>query len=728
MAAHPAPLTPHGAPASLVELLRWRAAVQPGEPALHFLSDGTTEKARLTYAELDQQARAFGGWLQAQGLAGQRVLLLFPPGLEFVTAFFGCLYAGAVAVPSYPPRQNRTFDRLQGLIADAQVAGVLCPASIWSMLERLLAPAPGRDAPPLRWLDPAALPDGAADGWRDPKAWAGTVAFLQYTSGSTGQPKGVVLTHGNQLHNLALIADAFQHTPESRGAFWLPLYHDMGLIGGVLQPLYVGRPSLLMSPVTFFTRPFSWLQAISHFRATTSGGPNFAYDLCVRKVTAEQKQQLDLSCWELAFTGAEPIRAETLDRFAEAFAPCGFRRSAFYSCYGLAEATLMVSAGRKGVEPARLTVRKADLEQNRVVPAGPNDLAVDAAGRPVVQTIVGCGVPRPGLTAHVVSPESLTRCEPDQVGEVWVAGPSVARGYWNRPQETRETFGAKLADAGAGPFLRTGDLGFEHDGELFICGRLKDLIIIRGRNCYPQDIEWTVDRAHPGLRLGAGAAFSVEIDDEERLVVVQEAEHRLQDAEPVLWAVRQAVAEQHEIQVYAVVLIKPGSLPKSSSGKVQRRATRSAFLQGKLDVLAEWRHAGPDDEPVSGLTREALLAAPAAQRPALLEAYLRRQLAQALRVDPAQIEPTKPLTTLGLDSLTTVELKNGIEASLGVSVPISSLLQGPSVIQLAQQIADRLTSRTVPADDEQLRELMQKLDQMSDSEVRAILDGERQWN
>ncbi|HEY1375409.1 MAG TPA: fatty acyl-AMP ligase, partial [Gemmataceae bacterium] len=551
--------------ATFVDLLRRRALEGPGDAAYTFLADGEAERGAVTYGELDRQARALAATMQSYGLTGERALLLFPPGLEYVTALFGCLYAGVVAVPAYPPRRNRSVERFHTLLADARVAAVLTAPSVGPAVERLAEQVPG--LPRVPRLITGRVAGAAADAWREPSLSDETLALLQYTSGSTAAPRGVMLTHRNLLHNCHWIRQRFQHSPDSRGVIWLPPYHDMGLIGGILEALYLGAHCYLMSPVTVFSSPFAWLQAISRFRATTSGGPNFAYDLCVRKVTPEQRAALDLSCWKVAFSGAEPVRAETMDRFAAAFGPCGFRKDAFYPCYGLAEATLLVAGGRANTPPRTLVVRRAELEQNRVHPSHPGEAGC--------VTVVGCGQTLDDQDLAVVHPERSTRCPPGEIGEVWVAGPSVAKGYWGRPEESRQTFGARLADTGEGPYLRTGDLGFLQDGELYITGRLKDLIILRGRNLYPQDIEQTAEASHTALQPGAVAAFAVDEDGQERLVIAAEVIPRRQpELAAVADAVRRAVADEHEADLHAFVLLRPGGLPKTSSGKVRRRACR----------------------------------------------------------------------------------------------------------------------------------------------------------
>ena len=566
-------------PATLVDLLGWRASYQPEQRAYTFLRDGNVEEGSVNYGELDRQARVVATQLQALGVAsGERVLLSYPPGLEYVAAFLGCLYAGVIAVPTYPPRLNRPISRLRTIAADSKATAALTTTRILSNLERRLVHAPEMRS--LLWLATDDNKEPAGE-WRYPEIGSETLAFLQYTSGSTAAPKGVMVTHGNLLHNLAMIYRGLGYTSNSHMVSWLPPYHDMGLIGGILQPLYGGFPATLMSPVSFLQRPLGWLQAISRLGADTGGGPDFAYDLCSRKITAEEKATLDLSSWTVAFNGAEPIRQETLERFAATFASCGFRWEAFYPTYGLAESTLIVSGGSNTAPPEILSVNGAGLERDQVV--------VASGGYKGSQTLIGCGQILADQKVTVVDPESQIELPPNRVGELWISGPSVAQGYWNRPEETKHAFRAYLADTGEGPFLRTGDLGFLRNGEVFVTGRLKDLIIVRGRNHYPQDIEHTVEQSHVALRPGGCAAFSVETGEGEQLVIVQELERRGArglDVDEVAASVRQAVAEHHELRVYAVVLIKAGSIPRTSSGKTKRQATRAAYLDGTLEALA----------------------------------------------------------------------------------------------------------------------------------------------
>ncbi len=566
---------------TLIDLLQKRAEEHPNKLAYQFIRDSDEDIVTITYGELDRRARAIAAWLDSFGALGERVLLLYPPGLDYIASFFGCLYAGVTAVPAYPPRLNRPVPRIQSIVADARASFALTTSVIHENIERRFEHAP--DLGRLSWLNTEQVPAGIEADWRHPNVSSDTLAFLQYTSGSTSEPKGVMLSHGNLLHNLKAIQHGFQIDENDSGAFWLPSYHDMGLIGGILEPLYIRCPSTLMSPVSFLQRPFRWLDAISRYKGTTSGAPNFAYDLCVEKITPEQIETLDLSSWTLAFCGAEPIRPETLERFARTFAGSGFRKDAFYPCFGMAESTLIVSGGEGPSELRTFTVDRKSLESDRVVPA--------TADNTNALTMVNCGKPMIDQTIVIVNPNTLERCAPDQVGEIWVSGPSVAQGYWGLEEETKSHFQAHITKTDEGPFLRTGDLGFMKDGELFITGRLKDLIIIHGSNHYPQDIELTVKSSHIALQPGAGAAFSVTDAGKEKLVIVQEVtrQGRQADINEVTSVIRQVVAEKHDLQVFAIVLVKPMNIPKTSSGKIQRRATKTAFLNGELDVVGEWR-------------------------------------------------------------------------------------------------------------------------------------------
>ncbi len=564
--------------ATLVDLLRLRAQHEPAKVTHRFLREGGGDGGSRTAAEADRRARAVAALLQTSGVGpGERVLLLYPQGLDYVTAFFGCLYAGTVPIPVYALRMNRPMPRLEAIVADARAAAALTSATLLEQARPHLPQTPTLHA--LQWLAGDAVPPGIEDAWKPPGVGPDDLALLQYTSGSTAAPKGVMLTHANVMHNMAMARRGFACGPGTRGVCWLPPHHDMGFMAGVVMPIYAGFPVNLLSPLEFLQRPVRWLEAISQARATHTGAPNFAYDLCARKVTPEQRARLDLSSLEVAFVGAEPVQAETLRRFAEAFAPCGFRKEAFLPCYGLAEATVFVTGNPPHAAPVVHAADAAALEAKRVASAPADD--------PRARLLVGCGRTGLGGKVLIVDPETWTPCPAGRVGEVWVSGGQVGKGYWNRPAETEQTFGARLAGTGEGPFLRTGDLGYLHGEQLFITGRLKDLLIIRGKNHYPQDIEQTVEQSHPVLRPTCGAAFAVDVGGEERLVVVQEMERhgRAVDRDEVVRAIRRAVAEHHDLQVHAVVLLRPASIPKTSSGKIQRHACRAGYLDGSL---REW--------------------------------------------------------------------------------------------------------------------------------------------
>ncbi len=653
---------------SLIQLLQARAGSQPDKNAYTFLLDGETEEVSLTYGELDQRARAIAARLQSLGAKDQPVLLLYPPGLEYIAAFFGSLYAGAVAVPVYPPTSRRSIPRLWSIIKDARPRVVLATAQILSNLAQT-------DLRSLQWVSTDTLDVSEATQWQPEKLTGDSLAFIQYTSGSTATPKGVVLTHDNLLQNQRLIQTAFGQSEESIILGWLPLYHDMGLIGNVLQSMYCGARCVLMSPLSFLQRPARWLHAITRYQATTSGGPNFAYDLCVRKIGAEEREKLDLRSWTVAFNGAEPIRHGTIDRFVTAFEPAGFRREAFFPCYGLAEATLFVTGGLKTAPPVIANVKRTALEVNQVVLS---DNEGDAT------SLVGSGRSWLDQEILIVDPSSLRECRPGSIGEIWVAGPHVAQGYWGRPEESAATFKAYVD--GKGPYLRTGDLGFLDQGELFVTGRLKDLIIIRGRNYFPHDIELTVEQSYRSLRPGGGAAFSVDVAGEERLVVAQEIDRNHEsDLMPVIGAIRQAVSEEHELQVYAIALLKPGSLPKTSSGKIQRHACKAKFVNDELAPLAAWRVESADATDQRAIGADTI------------EEWLIDALSARIGVPASEITSERPISYYGVDSLMAVDLTHLIETSFDVSLSVADVLQSSSVAQLAAHISNQAPdSRVAP--------------------------------
>ena len=563
--------------ASLVDVLRYRAAEQSGNTGYIFLPDRSGERTELTYAGLYDRAQAVALRLAERGKRGDRAALLFPPGLDFVVAFFGCLLAGIIAVPMIIPRRDSTRDVSAAILADcAPRFAVTCHDLIAGARPDL---AQRLSSAGVEWLFAdctRARPDTAL-----PAVEGTDIAFLQYTSGSTAAPKGVIVNHDNLMHNLEMIRIAFGNTQRSTNVSWVPHYHDMGLILGILQPLYLGALGVLMAPVSFMQRPLSWLKAIHDYRAEIAGGPNFAFDLCVRRHRREQMQGIDLSCWKLAYNGAEPVRAETLERFYSTFSPYGFAANSAHPAYGMAEATLLVSSGERGSGPVTATISREALQQHRAVSATRSEDA---------HRVVGCGRALTGERLAIVDPESQRRLAPYFIGVVWVAGPNVAHGFWGNPEATNTVFRAVIDGEDVGYWLRTGDLGFLDDGgELYITGRIKDLIIIRGINHYPQDIENTVQDCDPVLRRHCGAAFAVpDQNNEEQLVVVQELErvHRHRVAIPELIAtIREAITREHDIAPREIVLIRTGTLPQTTSGKIQRHLARHLFLTGSLAAV-----------------------------------------------------------------------------------------------------------------------------------------------
>ncbi len=710
---------------TLVDLLRWRAKTKPDQRAYTYLKDDK-KTINMTYGELDARARALAAMLQRKGLEGHRALLLYPPGLDYIVGFFGCLYANVIAVPAYPPdpnRLNRSLPRLQAIVNDSKTTIALTTDSILYMIRMMRlgnrlgntlgrmpflrkfrttmryfgsskgAVAESRALGDLEWISSDSIPNSLSQEWNNPEVTQENIAFLQYTSGSTGNPKGVILTHHNLLSNSQIIYELMDYKDQdSEGVFWIPIYHDMGLIGAVLQPLYGEVPSTLMSPIAFLQRPLRWLDAINNIekhKIVGTAAPNFAYELCIKKAQAapERIEHLDLSNWQVALSGAEPIRAQTMERFTEIFGKYGFKKEAFFPAYGLAEATLLVTGSRRGEGPRYLHVDKHALKKNKILETPPEDENA--------QTIVSCGYNHPMQRVAIVNPETFEECKPGEIGEIWVKGPSVSRGYYGREKETAETFHNFIAGTNEGPFLRTGDLGFMKDEHLYVTGRLKDLIIIRGTNHYPQDIELTVESAHPMVRQGCSAAFTVEENGQEELVVVAEVrQSKNADFGEVIDAIRQAITANHDLQALAVVLIKARTINKTSSGKIQRRATKEDFLNDNLQVVAEWRaHRGEikqtaETEPASAGDETFVRPVKGKDEQVIaIENFLISQIAEAINVPKEQVDIRKPFISFGMDSAQAVGLAGDLEDFLGRTLPPTLIWDYPTIEELARYLA-----------------------------------------
>ncbi|NYI04012.1 beta-ketoacyl synthase N-terminal-like domain-containing protein [Allostreptomyces psammosilenae] len=696
---------------TLVEVLRHRAEHHPDGIAYRFLTfSGTREPqvSPITYRELDAWARAVAVTLRSAADPGDRALMLCPPGLEYVAYFYGSLYAGLIPVPAYPPGTAKHAGRVEA-IAKASDARIVLVGEGTEVIggpssDGGEAAAAGLSAlARARWLPTESqIVDGREDDWSPPAISDDTVAFLQYTSGSTSTPKGVMVTHGNLIANARAQAHSFNLDDTSEGVSWLPPYHDMGLIGGIICPMNARFTMNLMAPVSFVREPAVWLEAITRYRATVSPGPNFAYQMCVERVSEEVKDQLDLSNWVSALNGAEPVQPEVLDRFSEAFARCGFKRSSFYPCYGLAEGTLLVSGGHAPGDSKVRYVSKRELEAGLVRP--PDDIrsvqALASSGEITVETEVAI-VDR---DAHTALPEG-------SVGEIWVRGTSVAPGYWRAPEATEETFGAFLA-GGEGPYLRTGDLGVMMDGELFVTGRAKDLMIFRGRNVYPQDVEATCSTSHPGLAAVRTAAFSVEVDGEDSLVIVQEIPRTrvgADEAAAIVAAIRRRVSEEHQLQAHDIVLVPPRKIPTTSSGKVQRSATKALYREGGLPAARITPAATPappaaeaPKAPEAPKSSEERAAAPAAEAPATpaaaprpsgdrsaaaIENQFRILIARQAHLDVSEVDVRQPFTSYGLDSIQAVALAGALTDWLGREVPATLAWDYPSVEEAARALA-----------------------------------------
>jgi natural product biosynthesis luciferase-like monooxygenase protein len=675
---------------TLIDLLARRVAENPDGVAYTFLGESGHPQRELTYSQLERKARAIGALLQNATGDGDRILLVYPAGLDFVAAFLGCLLAGRVAVPVYPPKLNRSALRLELVARDARPSVALTTKQSLDRIQSRQARSPLTES--ARWVATDTIDEQMSNAWRRPDVGRQSVAFLQYTSGSTANPKGVVVTHGNLIHNSRMLADAFGYDRDSLVVSWLPVYHDMGLIGGALQPLYGGFPGVMMSPFSFLRRPAVWLEAITRYGATISGGPNFAYDLCARRVSEEEKSRLDLSTWAVAFNGSEPVQFETMRRFSEAFEGCGFRASSFYPCYGLAEATLIVSGGEAGKPPVVRNLSRAALGRHRV--------SVPAVGESDSRAVVSCGRALADQKVVTIDTDSLEVTPGGTIGEIWVSGESVAQGYWNRPDESKKTFGARPADDGqrafgGRTFMRTGDLGFiDQDGNLFVTGRLKDLIIIRGINHYPQDIELTTECSHQSVRSGAAAAFAIEAEGESRVGIICEIGSREQrghqgvdqgGSAEVIAAIRRAVFEEHELQLSGVSLVRPGAIPRTSSGKIQRSVCAAAFRDGTLQALCEWRAEALDGSAP-------LEPAPRPDSPEEITSWLALRIASRIGCDPAEIAGDQPIAAIGLDSIAAIELVHSIEEQLGASLSVTTLFEATSLEELSAEVFARMNT------------------------------------
>lgn len=704
--------------ATMVELLRWRAARQHGRVAYTFVEDGETKAVDRTYGGLDRRARAVAAWLAQGNARGDRALMMFEEGLEYLDALFGCMYADVLAVPVHPPdprRLQRTLPRLLNIAKDAGVTAVLTTSDIAGAARAAFADV--AELASARWLAVDALDEALADAWADPGIASDDLAYLQYTSGSTALPKGVMVSHRNLVHQLVDFDTGYGHTPDSVLVSWLPATHDLGLVYGRFMPLFVGFRCVFTSPAAFMQKPSRWMGLVSRFRGTHSPSPNFGFEVAARKVSPEELALLDLSCVKVLLNGAEPIRQESEERFVEVYAAAKLPRAAVTHAMGMSEATAKIMTEPVDRSPPRFVhIDGAAYERNEVVvvPRGaPNSRTVASNGTTLYDTVV-----------HAVDPQTHEKLGPDRVGEMWVKGTTVARGYWNNPEATEAVFRARTTD-GDGPFLRTGDLIFRHDGEIYLSGRLKDVIIVRGQNHHPADLEWTVGNAHAALRPNCAAAFGVSDAHGEHVVLVTEVyEDKVRDPEAVLGAVRAALAE-HGLAARSIVLMPARALPKTSSGKIQRTLARKLFLDGDLPALHRWdapEAAVQAPKVAEGLLAR-LLAAQGRRRTALLVDHVRSVAAGLLGLDPADVDADRPVQELGLDSVTAVDMVERVGKDLGLELQGTLLFDHPTIEALCRHLLeDRLqAAATVVGPARPRAPDPSGVAAMSDAEVEAAL-------
>ncbi len=675
-------LHPYSPPEStLVERLRYWCSAQADRVVYQFLEDGVTISNAITYRQLDERARACAVKLISMGMKGQRALLMYPTGVDFIVAFFGCQYAGVTAVPAYPPRRNRNMGRINTIAVDAKTSIALTTQEVIDRRELMTI-----DCGHLsnqEWLATEKIPIELAGDWRDSNVQPDDLAIIQYTSGSTGSPKGVMLSQRNIMANCKYTSSGFQNTEADCGVFWLPFYHDMGLIGGVLSSFYIGTTSSYLSPAHFLARPIRWLRAISDNKAVISGGPNFAYAHCCEKITEEQCEGLDLSTWRLAFNGAEPIRADILERFSRKFEPYGFKHTAHYPCYGMAETTLIVTGGNPDLPPVIKHFDSQDLVQHLVTPVDPS--AENA------KAMVGSGALLLDEEVVIADPDKKIALPDNKIGEIWVRSQSVGHGYWEKPEETERTFRAELAEKPGVHYLRTGDLGFMHDDELFVTGRLKDMIIVRGVNRYPQDIEATAEECHRKIRAGGSAAFAVDHWTREQLVIVSEVDRsRDTDWNEVIQKIRSAVIAEHELPPDEIVLVRGGSTPKTSSGKVQRHACRQRYVDNDLLEVARWNLESTQQDKADNVHQNGAAVHQTEADSEVIETVC-HFIREVARERAGDLTPkTNIVVDLGLDSLERLQIANSLEEHFGGRFPDDVLQEIETVEEVAGAVQEHI--------------------------------------
>jgi len=681
---------------SIVSIVQSHVATRPQQSAYSFMSNGEQIDSQLSYAGLDANARAIAANLQLNhGLKkGDRVVLLFVPGLDFIRAFHACIYAGFIAIPVNPPSSTgQSWANFIAIVDNASAALILADATKQQFLVR--QNVVHKTTLKALVIDIATLDMTLGDRFAAVDSRPDDIAMLQYTSGSTGIPKGVMVTQANILHNMKLINEQVsQH--HTVGVSWLPVYHDMGLFGGVLQSAYVGGHHISMPPTAFLLKPVRWLRAIAEHGAAVSCAPNFAFDLCVDAIDDATAGTLDLSQWKVVASGAEPVLPPTLRRFGRKFFKCGFNPVGFVPCYGLAESTLLVCARKPDYNkpPTAIAVDKSALKQRRIELSDRESTAA--------KEFVSCGRPDANQIA-IVDTDNLSAMPENRVGEIWIRGDSISPGYWNDPQRTADVFNASLTlhnGESFNDYYRTGDLGFLHDGEIYIAGRLKDLIIVHGKNHFPGDLERTAQTAHDALMMDSGAVFSVDVEGIERIVIAQEIKQaRVRDftsdatlADNVIEAVKEAINRHHEVQVHGVMLVKPGRIFKTSSGKIRRSACRDAYVEQQFEQVGNWQSIELQ-RFLAGETvvrNEAHIGAFDVITAATIEQQVLNWIAQRTGVGINEIDVNASATSLGLDSVDVMSLFGDITGAMQLPIEPDAvqLWEIDSIRELAQQLYD----------------------------------------
>lgn len=679
---------------TIPQILHTRATTTPDKTAYIYLHDGEENAEHITYQQLHEDACSIAALLLKNHRRGERALMLFHPGTHFLRALYGCFYAGIIAVPAYAPRKNRSLDRIKTLVADCSATIVLSESGIHDAFNRSFSDL--EELKSMHWITVDNREQASANRSVAPiLALPDEIALLQYTSGSTGQPKGVMVTHANIACNNEFLRQSFSLTTDSVSVSWLPAFHDMGLIEAVLEPVYTGFPGVLMPPVAFIQKPVRWLRAIQKYKGTHGGAPNFAFDLCVDGIPEAERKGLDLSTMETLYSGSEPVRKETFERFVEAYAPYGIKAQMLNPSYGMAETTLIISGPPALRGPVYLGVSASAFENNLIITGRPNDTDT--------RYLVGVGKPWLDTEVIIVDPETTIPITDNRIGEIWVAGSIVTAGYWNNEVLTGEVYRAQIFNDNTGKhYLRTGDLGFFFNGELFITGRLKDLIILQGKNYYPQDIEYLTEQAHPAIRSAAVAAFSAEIGNSERLVIVAEVERtylRNFNAEEISNAIREAIAGELEQDVYAVLLLRTTSIPKTSSGKIQRKACKQGFLGKTLDIVgASYATDSPSTAlPDNSGTASAKSADNSPDVDALegIQSWLIAWVHSKLNIAPERIDIQKYLTLYGLNSLKAIQLQQDILDKYKVNIPPYLLFDNLSLKELSSRILKTIKETSV---------------------------------